>query len=372
MGNNDENNGDGTGAGRFPKLNDRQEIMFESALDRFKEYLLTEGKNPLKQKGYAEDSIDSRVSRVLKAIYYIWKIDGITMEITPEQADRVINDLNTDDFRRLDGDRYAEGSKRKIANVLTNWFEFHGSDWQPKIKFKDGPPQNNADLFTKIEVNKIWNESLVYKSIPKYKNLTPKERDNWKGYLAQELGKPKEEVTPDDWKRVNTSWKFPSVISTERAAGWRPALINRMKVDWYNPDAMTITIPAEQAVKSDIKWIQKMNPKATDPLDRWIEQRENIEKYDDSDHMWLNRKGNPYNSKTLNDLLDNLMENAGINAGGRKLCWYSFRHTLGTHVYHEYKDLKIVAETLRQKSPKSALRYIHVLDDDLRDASDII
>jgi len=145
-----------------------------------------------------------------------------------------------------------------------------------------------------------------------------------------------------------------------------------MKVDWYNPDAMTITIPAEQAVKSDIKWIQKMNPKATDPLDRWIEQRENIEKYDDSDHMWLNRKGNPYNSKTLNDLLDNLMENAGINAGGRKLCWYSFRHTLGTHVYHEYKDLKIVAETLRQKSPKSALSYIHVLDDDLRDASDII
>ena len=87
MGNNDENNGDGTGAGRFPKLNDRQEIMFESALDRFEEYLLTEGKNPLKQKGYAEDSIDSRVSRVLKAIYYIWKIDGITMEITKRELD---------------------------------------------------------------------------------------------------------------------------------------------------------------------------------------------------------------------------------------------------------------------------------------------
>lgn len=357
---------------RFPQLGQRQQAVFEEKLERFRQYLASEGKNPLKEIGYAEKSIGTRESRVLQVIQWIWEQDGVTTEITTDQADNAIKALATDDFRRRDTERYAEGSKRKISNALFNWFQFKGSDWEPKISFNDEPAENGADPFRKDEVTALWEASLTYKSIPKYNNLSPDERDRWRAYLAQELGKPKTDVSPADWEQVNTSWKTPSLIATEKAAGWRPALIERMKIHWYDPDAGTITIPAEQAVKNDSEWEQRLPEKAIDPLERWIEQRANIEKYDESDYMWLNRKGNPYNSKTLNDLLDGLVEEAQINEGGRNISWYSFRHTLGTYTYEKHKSLTIVAETLRQNSEASAARYVHPTDELLRSAADIL
>jgi len=60
----------------------------------------------------------------------------------------------------------------------------------------------------------------------------------------------------------------------------------------------------------------------------------------------------------MNDLLDKLQDEAGINPRGRKLVWYSFRHSIGTYVYDEYKDLDIVRRKLRQKS-KQSNTYIH-------------
>ena len=356
----------------FPELGQRQQAIFESKVERFKQYLRCEGKDPVKQKGYAEKSIGTRVSRVLQAIRWVWKEDGATTEVTPAQADRVIEALNTDDFRRQDGKRYREDSKRKISDALVNWFRFKGSDWEPKITFQGEPSADHADPFTKREVSELWEASLTYKSIPKYNNLSPEERDRWRRYLAQELGKPKTDVSPADWERVNTSWKIPSIIATERAAGWRPALIERMKLDWYDADSKTITIPSEQAVKNDSQWVQHLPDKATDPLERWIEQRENIKNYDNSDYMWLNRESNPYNSKTLNDILEGLIEEAQLSVGGRKISWYSFRHTLGTYTYEEFHDLKIVAQTLRQNSTASAARYVHPTDEILRDAANIL
>lgn len=358
--------------GSFPQLKARQQIVFESTVEDFKRYLRSEGKDPRKGIGYSEQSIGTRVSRVLQAIRWIWTTDEASTEISPEQADRAIEALATDEFRRRDGDRYAEGSKRKISNALVNWFQYHGSDWEPEIKFKDEPAENGADPFNKDEVNLLWETSLTYKSIPKYNNLSPDERDRWRTYLAQELGKPKDEVRPADWDEVNKNWKIPSIIGTEKAAGWRPALINRMQIDWYDADAQKIIIPAEHAVKNDSEWTQPLPDKAARPLELWIEQRSNNNNYDDSDHMWLTRNGNPYSSQSLNYLLDNLIEEAGINHRGRKLCWYSFRHSLGTYTYDEYKDLEIVAEVLRQNSTSSAARYVHPTEELQRSAANIL
>jgi integrase len=356
----------------FPQLGTRQKVIFESTLEEFEQYLRSEGKNPRKEIGYAEGSIGTRVSRVLQAIRWVWNTDEPSTDISPEQADQVIEALDTDEFRRRDGERFSEGSKRKISNALVNWFRFHGSDWEPEISFNDGPAENGADPFNKDEINSLWETSLTYKSIPKYNNLSPDERDRWRGYLAQELGKPKDEVRPADWDRVNKNWKIPSLIGTVKAAGWRPALIKRMQVHWYDSDSKTIIIPAEHAVKNNSEWSQALPEKATRPLELWIEQRANISKYDDSDHMWLTRKGNPYSSQTLNYLLDNLIEEAGITERGRKLCWYSFRHTLGTYTYEEHKDLKIVAEVLRQNSTSSAARYVHPTEELRRSAANIL
>jgi len=356
----------------FPQLNERQEVIFESKLEDFRGYLESEGKNPRKEIGYSEQSIGARVSRVLQAIEWVWRNDETSTDISQEQANEVIEALATDDFRRQDGDRYAEGSKRKISNALVNWFRFNGSDWEPDISFNDEPAKNGADPFTKDEVNLLWDTSLTYKSIPKYNNLTPDERDRWRAYLAQELGKPKSEVRPADWEKVNKNWKFPSLIATVKSAGWRPALINRMRVHWYDADAQKIVIPAEHAVKNDEEWTQYLSDTGARALDLWLEQRNNNSNYDDTDHMWLTRKGNPYESSSLNYLLDNLIEEAGINHRGRKLCWYSFRHSVGTYTYEKYKDLKIVAKQLRQQSKSSAARYVHPTEELQRSAANIL
>jgi site-specific recombinase XerD len=145
-----------------------------------------------------------------------------------------------------------------------------------------------------------------------------------------------------------------------------------MRVHWYDADAQKIVIPAEFAVKNDEEWTQYLSDKGARALDLWLGQRSNNSNYDDTDHMWLTRKGNPYDSDTLNYLLDNLIEEAGINHRGRKLCWYSFRHSLATYTYEEHKDLEIVAEMLRQTSTSSAARYVHPTEELQRSAANIL
>jgi len=357
----------------FSQLNPRQQVVFRSTLSEFERYLRSKGKNPRKQIGYAEHSIDTRVSRVLQAVRWLWETEGdVTTEISPGQADRVIEALATDEFRRRDGKRYSEGSKRKISNALVNWFEFRKIDWRPEIAFRDEPAENNSDPFTREEVRLLYEASLTYKSIPRYNDLDPDERDRWYAYLSQELGKPKDEVRPADWEEVNRSWKIPSLISTEKAAAWRPALVERMRTSWYDPNTKAIVIPGEYSVKNDSEWRQPLPSEAATTLERWLEQRQNIAKYDGRDHMWLNRKGNPYRSQTLNYLLRNLMEEAGISERGRRLTWYSFRHTLATYTYEKYRDLKIVAESLRQNSTESAARYVHPTEELKREVGNIL
>ncbi|CQR49620.1 tyrosine-type recombinase/integrase [Haloferax massiliensis] len=357
----------------FPQLNSRQQTVFRSTLSEFERYLRSEGRNPRKRIGYADKSVETRVSRVLQVVRWLWEVeDEVSTEINPDQADRAIEALDTDEFRRRDGERYFEGSKRKISNALVTWFEFRGVDWEPKIVFRDEPSKNNSDPFTREEVRLLYETSLTYKSIPKYNDLTPDERDRWYAYLAQELGKPKADVRPADWNKLNENWKIPSLIATEKAAAWRPALVGRMRAGWYDPSTQAIVIPGEYAVKNDSEWRQPLPNEAANTLEWWLEQRSNIAKYDDDDHVWLNRKGNPYSSQNLNYLLRNLMEEAGISERGRKLTWYSFRHTLATYTYEEYRDLKIVAETLRQNSTESAARYVHPTDEMKREVGSIL
>lgn len=342
-------------------LNERQLDTYQERLANFAEYLRTSGKDPNRDIGYAEKSVKVRVSRLHRMVEWYWHDKDVVTELAPEHADRVVDALNTDEFRTHDGDRFSEGSKRKFVDVLRNWFAFNGKNWDTEISFRDGYAKDNADPFWKSELRALTEASLEYKSIPSYNNCTPEERDRWKRHLAQELGKPTNEVTPDDWKRINTSWKIPSLIRTTREAGWRPDLIARMKVWWYDPETRTIHIPEGDAVKNDAAWNQVLTLDAANMLENWLEQRANIERYDGREEIWLNRHGNPYSSGSLNTILRNLMEDAGINPRGRKLVWYSFRHSIGTYVYAEYLDLKIVADVLRQKNIASAARYVHTM-----------
>jgi len=353
-------------------LNDRQREIYCERLARFADYLKTEGKEPIRNIGYAEGSVGERISRFHRMVKWVWNDEGPTIEFTSEHGDTVNTALETDSLRKMDGGRFAAGSKRKLNDVLRNWFEFQNIDWEPKYTFSDDGPKNQPDPFLKKELKQIWEASLEYKTIPSYNNLTPTERDKTKAHIAQELGKPKDEVRPDDWDRINKCWKIPSLIRSTRGHGWRPDLVRRMEVGWYEPETQTIHIPEGEAPKNDSSWNATLSDESAATLEKWLEQRELRSKYDGRDEIWLNREGNPYGSGTLNDLLRNLMEEAGINSRGRNLVWYSFRHSVGTYVYVEYQDLEMVAEQLRQKSKTSASKYVHPLPELKKEAAEIM
>mgnify|MGYP000883242586 CR=1 FL=1 len=57
--------------------------------------------------------------------------------------------------------------------------------------------------------------------------------------------------------------------------------------------------------------------------------------------------------------------NKALTAAGLKQPGYAchlFRHSCGTNLYRETKDLRVVQETLRQRSPKVTAKYAHVHD----------
>jgi integrase len=353
-------------------LKDRQQEVYRDKLARFSEYLTTKGKEPKRDIGYAEDTVTEKISRFHRMVKWIWSNEEPTTEFTAEHGDIVNEALETDSFRTVAGKRFTAGSKRKLNDVLRNWFEFQSVDWEPEYTFSDGNPANQPDPFHKKELKQLWEASLDYKTIPSYNNLTPTERSETKAHIAQELGKPKDEVGPDDWDRINKCWKIPSLIRSTRGHGWRPALIGSMKVDWYEPETQTIHIPEGKAPKNDASWDPKLSDEAAFALEKWLEQRDLRSKYDGRDEVWLNREGNPYDSGPLNELLTDLMEEAGIDTRGRNLVWYSFRHSVGTYVYHEYTDLAIVAEQLRQKSRTSAEKYVHPLPELKKEAAELM
>lgn len=353
-------------------LNERQRTVFLDNIDRFETYLRDEGKEPQKSIGYAPDSIGPRVSRLHRTFVWIWEHEEVMTDFTTDHADRILEALDTDTFRQNDGGRYSEASKRKFRDTLENWFEFQGVEWNPTTRFTDDDATSDADPFTKSELRKLWQAALGYKSIPSYNNLSPTERDRWRAHIAQELGKPKDEVSPADWEAINQDWKIPSLIRTTRSAGWRPAMVARLRVRWYDASSKTIHIPQGQAVKNDAAWSQELDAESAMALENWLEQRKNHDKYRGRTEIWLNRQANPYQSGSLNTLLRNLMEQAGIEPYGRKLVWYSFRHAIGTYVYEEFRDLRIVAEVLRQKSTASVDRYVHPTPELKRAAADVM
>jgi len=354
-------------------LKDRQREVYCEKLARFADYLRAEGKEPIRNIGYAEDSVRVRISRFHRMMKWVWNEEGQpTVEFTSKQGNAVNKALETDSLRKVDGGRFAAGSKRKLNDVLRNWFEFQDVDWEPKYTFSDDQPRNQPDPFHKQELKQLWEASLEYKTIRSYNNLSPSERSKMKAHIAQELGKPKDEVRPDDWDRINKCWKIPSLIRSTRGHGWRPDLVSRMEVSWYEPETQTIHIPEGEATKNDASWDPTLSDEGAATLEKWLKQRKLRSKYDGRDEIWLNREGNPYGSATLNDLLDNLLDAAGISSRGRKLVWYSFRHSVGTYVYHQYQDLEIVAEQLRQKSKESASKYVHPLPELKKEAAEIM
>lgn len=358
---------------KVANLTHRQKEMYAHKRREFIQYLKTRGKNRERERGYAASEIRPRARQIQQVFDWLWEGKSVKLTLTQSEADEFVEKLATDEICRDDGKSYAESTKRKFTNVLENWFEWEEKEtnaWEPPITFDDEDTRSSADPFTRNELDRLCEVALTYQSVPTYHNLSPDERDRWKGYIAQVIGKPKDDVTIDDWDHLKTQWKIPSLVHTARKHGWRPAMVGRLKVSWYNEQTQSIHIPAGEAVKNDSPWAVHLSQQSATLLEKWLDQRENIAKYDDSDHIWLNREGNPYNSKNLNSLVNTLMEEAGISQHGRKLNWSSFRHSVGTYVFEETRTLRMVAEMLRQKSTGAAEHYVHPTPESKRELAE--
>jgi integrase len=345
--------------GSIAPLDYQQKILYAEFRAEFIQWLRQEGKNPKKHTGYKESNVRPTARRVHQAFEFAWEHENQVLELVPENATRFLEALNQDRITTKHGDAYSETSKRKFKDALQAYFRFQETDWDPGIEFSDNDPSFASDPLTRDERERLYDVALGYQSPPTYSNLSPEERDRWKRHIAQRRGIQKDEISREDWKQLKHSWKVPSIISTALDAGWRAEMVGRLRTDHVDLENGEIHIPPEIAVKNDSQWTVELSERSTRILAKHIKERENRVKYDDTDKLWLNRNGNPYNSKTLNALLDNLLEEAGINSDGRTLTWHSIRHSTGMYVYDAQNDLGLVAEILRHKSLESARKYAH-------------
>lgn len=344
-------------------LNARQAVDYNAHLKRLSKWLKTKGKDPEQNEGLAKLTAENYLNRIDRFYRWVWtRSDGYTTQITHANADEYIDQLACDKVRKTGGDPLSASTKRKNSDALMKLFQwraviFGEVPWETKISFSQ-TTYNHADELSVDERSRLREAVLEYETIPAYGDLDPKERDRWKGYLAQKLEKPKNQVSPDDWGKVNQSWKIPSLVWTALDAGLRPIEVGRAQSSWLRIDKATLYIPREESTKNRENWEVALQERTAKALALWIEQRENKMEYDEHGELWLNQQGNPYNSANLNYLLGKLCEEAEIDQENRKITWYSIRHSVGTYMASE-GNLAEVQEQLRHKSLESTLRYAH-------------
>jgi len=349
------------------QLTGRQLTDYRDHIRPFIEWLVNLGKDPKHGEGYAHETARCRSCRVDQFYRWVWEQEGhYTTSVTHDHADAYMEELAYSDETQN-----SSANKMKAVKTLFRWraYKLGDDEWEPEITFSnDTSTTNPKDFLTVKERKKLREAALDYGGIPNYTSVTPEERDEWKAHLAQRFKKPKEEVGPDDFDRAN-SWKYPSLVWTSLDAGLRPVEVQRSTVRWVDLQNKVLRIPKEESSKNTDNWVVSLTERTTNALERWLSERQNYPKYDDSDSIWLTRDGNPYQSYSLNYLLRNVCEDADIDTEKRDITWYSIRHSVGTYMTRE-EGLAAAQAQLRHKSPETTLRYDQTPPKDRREALD--
>jgi len=327
----------------------------QNDLDTFYNWMLTKGKNPTRRKPLSPSqsvNYHARVDQVFRFVIDRIKPSDET-ELTHDQADLIVKWLDRDEIRTQSGDPYTETSKRKFTNALQKYFawrhdEGEGEKWRPRIKFTDGEHEH-ADKLNYKERWLVLQTARQYGSLPSYYETSEGERDKIRSLVAQRLGKSKSEVTRKDWERADTSTKIGSMFAVGLDTGIIPIEVGRARTDWYDPARNILKITKEDAGKDRPTTELPLTEATGELMSEWIQERRHYEKYDGTNLLWLNREGNPYNSKNLCYLLRRLCEEAGIDHENRKIVWYSLRHNLGQSI-EGTTDLSQANDQLRHRS----------------------
>lgn len=328
-------------------------------------WVLNFGKDPESAEGYAKSTARIRFSRTDQFYRWVWEQEGhYTTAVTHEHADAYMKEL-----AYSDKSQDHKANTMKTLKMLFRWraWEFGEKEWEPEITFSnDSSTTNPKDYLTVEERQKVREAALQYGSVPSYTTLSPEERDKWKAHLAQRFGKSKDEIGREDFDNAN-GWKYPSLVWTALDTGLRPIEVERATVKWVDTENRVLRIPKDESSKNTDNWVVSLSDRTASALERWLAERKQYEKYAESDKLWLTRYGNPYESHSLNHVLERVCEIAGISTENRDLSWYSIRHSVGTFMTRE-EGLAAAQEQLRHKSSETTLRYDHAPAEDRRDA----
>jgi integrase len=345
-----------------PTRTQLQEISprhLQDYLDFKEEYVgwfINIGKNPNDGTGYSERTVEQISMKTDQMFRYFWKVnDGYVTELNKDKADQLMKAVERGDWGSANILNFKKTVKRYFK-WLKHKKDTDHTDWECPIEVSE-KERTNRDYFRAHEFPKLYNATLNHGSVKPYGECTPEERDAFKAHLAQRFEMPKEDVSRSEFNRAN-SWKVPSLVATALDMGLRPVEIGNAKLDWVNLNDNTFDIPASEASKSDNNWKCSISSKTASVLERWIDERAAYEKYDGKDNIWLNHIGTPYNSKSLNYLLDKLIEGGEIEPMNRNLTWYSIRHGVATLWANKY-GIQHAREQLRHEKIETTMRYVH-------------
>lgn len=325
----------------------------------FLRWLIREGKSPSKGDGYSEDTVRATHYRIEHCYRWKWEQDGdVTTEFTPEDADELIELLNTRTTK-------PESEVAKFQKSLKRLFKYFNQtkgtsyEWDPDYLDDKNTGSQSHNYFKKYELGRLYQAAVELSSFKSYNTkMSAEERNRLKIHLAQRFEKPKDEIGPDDFEKAN-SWKIPSLVAVCCDAGLRPIEVERATVQWVNLRDGELVIPKEDSSKGDEMWEIALSGQSTRALRNWLNERDALEKYDERDEIWLTKYGNPYTTQSLNGLLqDKLIPTANIEERNRNLTWYSIRRGVAT-LWANEEGIHNAKEQLRHKKIETTERYVN-------------
>jgi len=341
--------------------------MVAEDYERFKidllKWLLTSGKDTYRKEGFAESTVKTTHYKIDESYRWLWTEDESYSKEFPTHRGTELLDTLMKNSPHPDSYVYTfEKSLRRLFKYLREQKNRQIPEWEHGIPIEPNRGSNKnqhiKDRFYPAEMNRLYEAALKEYSIKSYWNLDGDEREELKRLIASQQGIPMADIGPDEFEKAS-SWKYPSIVALSSDLGLRPIEVGKMEVDWLNLSHEQINIPAEGSTKSSRSWNCEISSESCNALENWMQERQSYDKYRDSRRLWLTKYGNKYNSRSLNRILDNLIEVAEINDENRTLSWYSFRHGAAS-IWTEKEGIAKAAEQIRHSSLSTTKQYLRM------------
>lgn len=347
-------------------LNDKQLINYKEHRVRFLSWLWNVGKDVERATGYSEYTVYGSAYRTARFDRWRWEhCGGYSMPPSEEEAQAFVEWLAFD----YDQSETAKGKLQEGVRRYNKWLQHDKNydEWEYDYRFdSSGGNHQPQDFLSREERRKVRQAVLTIGDIPSPGAVHGEEREGWLTHLGHLLDKPRDTIDDSDWKTVD-GWKEPSLVSTSLDAGLRPVEVRSASVRWVDLQNGVLRIPKQDSSKNVGNWTVSLKDETVAYLERWLEERDQYDRYADTEVLWLTARSNRYGSKSLRRLLHRLCDEAGIETANRKMSWYTIRHSVGTYMTKE-RGLAAAKAQLRHRNPMTTMKYDQVPVEDRRDA----